>query len=168
MPHTVFLSIGSNIGDTVKNCQMALDLIERREDIKTIKISSFYRTEPWGDIEQKWFVNCVARIETSSSPVQLFKRLQKIEYDLGRKRSPYDSAKGCPRVIDIDILFFNNMVIEKDDLVIPHSLLHKRAFVLIPFMEIEPLFIHPVLNKTINQLRLELKDEKQVIRLENI
>lgn len=168
MPHTVFLSIGSNIGDTVKNCQMAMDLIERHEDIKIIKISSFYRTEPWGDIEQEWFVNCVARIETSSSAVHLLKRLQKIEDDLGRKRPPYGSAKGCPRVIDIDILFFNNMVIEKDDLVIPHPLLHKRAFVLIPFLEIEPLFIHPVLNKTINQLKIELKDEKQVVRLENI
>ncbi|MBI5892047.1 MAG: 2-amino-4-hydroxy-6-hydroxymethyldihydropteridine diphosphokinase [Deltaproteobacteria bacterium] len=164
MSHTVFLSIGSNIGNAVENCNMALELIAKREGIKILKTSSFYRTEPWGGIEQEWFVNCVTKIETSLSVSKLFKNLQQIEMDLGRK----NTSKGYPRVIDIDMLFFDSRVIEGGNLIIPHPLLHKRAFVLIPFREIEPLFIHPVLSKTINQLRIELKDAKQVIRLEGV
>ncbi len=164
MSHTVFLSIGSNIGNTVENCSKALEAIAKQEDIKIIKTSSFYRTEPWCNIEQDWFTNCVVKIETPLPPIHLFKNLQQIEMALGKNNAP----KGYPRIIDVDVLFFGNMTMQESVLTIPHPLLCKRAFVLIPFLEVEPLFIHPTLNKTIMELSTELEDKKGVVRLKGI
>ncbi|MBI5681777.1 MAG: 2-amino-4-hydroxy-6-hydroxymethyldihydropteridine diphosphokinase [Deltaproteobacteria bacterium] len=162
MMHTAFLSIGSNIGDSVKNCQNTIKSIAGHEEMEVIRVSSFYSTEPWGDIEQEWFTNCVVKIKTSLHAFQLLRHLQQIERDLGRE----EFAKGLPRVIDIDILFFDNAVIGETILTIPHPHLHKRAFVLVPLMETDPLHIHPVIKKNIRELNQELEDRKKVIRIE--
>ncbi|MEK7828704.1 MAG: 2-amino-4-hydroxy-6-hydroxymethyldihydropteridine diphosphokinase [Deltaproteobacteria bacterium] len=161
MSHTVFISIGSNIGDRLENCKKAIKTLADNENIRLIKMSSFYETEPWGEIEQDWFVNCVVKIETSLDVKALFALLQDIEKGLGRNRG----KKGGPRIIDLDILFFNRDITEIKEIIIPHPLLHKRRFVLTPASEIAPDFIHPVLKKRVDDLLKDLDDNKKVIRL---
>ena len=161
MSHTVFISIGSNIGDRLENCKKAIKGLSDNENIRLIKMSSFYETEPWGEIEQDWFVNCVVKIETSLDVKALFALFQDIEKGLGRNRE----KKGGPRIIDLDILFFNRDITEIKEIIIPHQLLHKRRFVLTPASEIAPDFIHPVLKKRVADLLRELDDSKKVIRL---
>ena len=161
MSHTVFISIGSNIGDRLENCKKAIKGLSDNENTRLIKMSSFYETEPWGEIEQDWFVNCVVKIETSLDVKALFALFQDIEKGLGRNRE----KKGGPRIIDLDILFFNRDITEIKEIIIPHQLLHKRRFVLTPASEIAPDFIHPVLKKRVADLLRELDDSKKVIRL---
>ena len=161
MSHTAFISIGSNIGDRLGNCKKAIKGLADNENIRLIKLSSFYETEPWGEIEQDWFINCVVNIETSLDAKALLALLQDIEKGLGRNRI----KKGGPRVIDLDILFFNRDITEIKEIIIPHPLLHKRRFVLTPASEIAPDFIHPVLKKRVADLLRELDDNKKVIRL---
>ncbi|MEK6599732.1 MAG: 2-amino-4-hydroxy-6-hydroxymethyldihydropteridine diphosphokinase [Deltaproteobacteria bacterium] len=161
MSHTAFISIGSNIGDRLENCKKAIKSLSDNENIRLIKMSSFYETEPWGEIEQDWFINCVVKIETALDAKALFALLQDIEKGLGRNRI----KKGGPRVIDLDILFFNRDVTEIKEIIIPHPLLHKRRFVLTPASEIAPDFIHPVLKKRVADLLRGLDDNKKVIRL---
>ncbi|HKZ46214.1 MAG TPA: 2-amino-4-hydroxy-6-hydroxymethyldihydropteridine diphosphokinase [Thermodesulfobacteriota bacterium] len=161
MSHTVFISIGSNIGGRLGNCRKAIERIVDSKNIKLVKMSSFYETEPWGEIEQDWFINCVVKIETSLDAKALLALLQDIEKGLGRNRI----KKGGPRVIDLDILFFNRDITEIKEIIIPHPLLHKRRFVLTPASEIAPDFIHPVLKKRVADLLRELDDNKKVIRL---
>ncbi|MBI5047933.1 MAG: 2-amino-4-hydroxy-6-hydroxymethyldihydropteridine diphosphokinase [Deltaproteobacteria bacterium] len=158
MSHTVFISIGSNIGDRIKNCKNAIDNLAHSKGIKLIKASSFYETEPWGDIEQDWFINCVVQIETTFDAESLLVLLQNIEMGLGRERV----KKGGPRVIDFDILFLNSETIKTENLIIPHPLLHKRRFVMMPLNEIAPGFVHPVLKKTVADLLKETDDNKMV------
>lgn len=159
--HTAYLSIGSNIGDSLTNCQNAVKSVIENREIEAIQVSSFYYTEPWGDIKQDWFTNCVLKIKTPLQAHQLLQGLEQIETDLGREKS----VKGLPRIIDIDILFFDNQVIRDNYLTIPHPHLHRRAFVLVPFMEIDPLFVHPVIKKNIQELNQDLSDTKKVIRI---
>ena len=161
MSHTVFISIGSNIGDRLGNCKKAIKGLADNENIRLIKLSSFYETEPWGEIEQDWFINCAANIETTLDAKALFALLQDIEKGLGRNRG----KKGGARVIDLDILFFNRDVTETKEIIIPHPLLHKRRFVLTPASEIAPDFIHPVLKKRVADLLRGLDDNKKVVRL---
>src|SRR3989338_4376010 len=161
MSHTVFISIGSNIGDRLGNCKKAIKTFAQDKGIKLIRASSFYETEPWGEIEQDWFINCVVNIETSLDAKALLALLQDIEKGLGRNRI----KKGGPRVIDLDILFFNRDITEIKEIIIPHPLLHKRRFVLTPASEIAPDFIHPVLKKRVADLLRGLDDNKKVVRL---
>lgn len=161
--HTVFLSIGSNIGDRLKNCKDAIENLADSKEITIIKKSSFYETEPWGDIEQNWFINCVVEIKTELDARNLLALLLTIEKRLGRNRV----KKGGPRAIDMDILFFNGEIIKTDNLVVPHPFLHKRRFVLMPLNEVAPEFIHPVLKKTAADLLREANDTKKVIRCKN-
>ncbi|MBI3754153.1 MAG: 2-amino-4-hydroxy-6-hydroxymethyldihydropteridine diphosphokinase [Deltaproteobacteria bacterium] len=158
---TVFISIGSNIGDRLENCKKAIEDIAKDKAIKIIKTSSFYETEPWGEIEQDWFINCAVGAETSLSAGALLARLLDIETEFGRNRI----QKGGPRVIDLDILFFDTEIIEAENLIIPHPLLHKRRFVLMPLSEIAPAFIHPVLKKFVADLLKEVRDDKKIVRV---
>ncbi|MBI3398583.1 MAG: 2-amino-4-hydroxy-6-hydroxymethyldihydropteridine diphosphokinase [Deltaproteobacteria bacterium] len=156
---TVFISIGSNIGDRLENCKKAIENLANRKKIEIIKASSFYETEPWGEIEQDWFINCVVHIETTFNAEALLTLLHNIEKGFGR-----DTAqKGGPRVIDFDILFFNGEIIKTENLIIPHPLLQKRRFVLMPLNEIAPDFIHPVLKRSVADLLDGLDDDKKVI-----
>ncbi len=107
-----------------------------------------YETKPWGELHQDNFINIVVLAETSLSPVELLKRIKCIEQDMGRK----ETYRWGPRIIDIDILFYDSIILKTEDLIIPHPLLHKRDFVLQPFMELSPEFIHPLLKKSIRNL----------------
>ncbi|MBI5327521.1 MAG: 2-amino-4-hydroxy-6-hydroxymethyldihydropteridine diphosphokinase [Deltaproteobacteria bacterium] len=161
MSHTVFISIGSNIGDRLKNCKDAIDNLVHSKGIRFIKASSFYETEPWGEIEQNWFINCVVQVETTFDAESLLVLLQNIEMGFGRERI----KKGGPRVIDFDILFLNSAIINTKNLIVPHPLLHKRRFVMMPLNEIAPDFIHPVLKKSAAELLRQVVDIKKVIRV---
>ena len=148
----VHLGIGSNIGDRQANCERALELLGGR-GIKIKKVSSMYETRPWGLKEQPDFINMAAEAETDLSPEELLDALKGIEKEMGRK----DTVKWGPRVIDLDILFYNDEIVDTQRLRIPHPFIHERDFVVVPLAEIAPDKVHPVLKKSVRQLREELK-----------
>ena len=163
MQHIAFLSIGSNLGDRSKNLLAAMDFIEKNEQIHIQAISNFYETEPLTlkAKAQTWYVNACLKIKTSLSPVQLLRFLQSIEVALGRIRS----EKWEPRLIDLDILFFDDLIIKSNDLTLPHPELTKRRFVLEPLCDIAADCIHPIKGLTIQSLAKSLKDHKKVVPL---
>ncbi|MGB9716249.1 MAG: 2-amino-4-hydroxy-6-hydroxymethyldihydropteridine diphosphokinase [Thermodesulfovibrionales bacterium] len=137
-----YIGIGSNLGNRQENCIHAIDLLEKN-GITVKKRSSMYETKPWGMKDQPDFINMALEIETDLDPKELLKILKNIEKEIGRK----ESFKWGPRVIDLDILLFNDLILSEDDLKIPHPLMHERNFVLKPLCEIAPDKIHPVLKK---------------------
>jgi 2-amino-4-hydroxy-6-hydroxymethyldihydropteridine diphosphokinase len=151
-----FLSLGSNLGNREENLKKCIKLLSDNNKIKVIKVSSFYETPPVGYTEQGKFLNGVIKISTDFSSNELLLFLQNIEKSVGRKKT----FKWGPRVIDIDILFFNNEIISTEHLKIPHPYLHERAFVLVPFVEIEESWVHPVLNKKIIELHNNLPENE--------
>ena len=157
----VYLSLGSNIGDRLGYVQQAAGLIAAQEDIKIISTSSFYETEPWQMDTKNWFVNAIVQISTTLEPDELLKTTQKIENMLGRVRDK-DNPKYQDRTIDIDILFYDKKIMHNETLTIPHPLLHRRACLLVPMLEIAQDFVHPLFEKTISQLYDELENPEQV------
>ena len=145
------IALGSNLQDREKNLQKAIEKISNFSN--TVKKSSIYETEPVGYKDQGKFLNQVIEIETELSPRDLIIRLQEIEHKMGRKRE----VKNGPRTIDLDILFYENEIVESDKLNIPHPRLHERKFVLDPLREIAPDKMHPQLNQTIETLWTNLK-----------
>jgi len=146
----VYLSLGSNIGDRVGYIQQATSLLSASESINIVTTSSFYETEPWGMESNNWFVNAVVQITTTLSPDELLNECQRIEAQLGRKRD--DSNTYSDRNIDIDIIFYDNLIINNERLTIPHKLFHKRVFMLVPMLEIADNFVHPFFGKTVESL----------------
>jgi 2-amino-4-hydroxy-6-hydroxymethyldihydropteridine diphosphokinase len=142
-----YIGIGSNLGNRRENCEKAISLLIKK-GIKITKRSSFYETEPWGMKDQPKFINMAVEVETLLKPEELLKTLKKIEIEIGR----YRGKRWGPRVIDLDILFYNDMIIKTPELEIPHPLTQEREFVLKPLSEIAPDKIHPVLNKSIKEL----------------
>ena len=157
----VYLCLGSNKGDRVGYIQQATSLLAALKDTKIIRTSSLYETEPWLEKKTTWFVNAVVEIKTVLSPQELLSECLRIEKQLGRNREE-EKEKYDDRTIDIDILFYDKDVINEDNLQIPHKYIEQRAFVLIPFLEINPDFIHPVLDKSMDNLYEELKNPEMV------
>ena len=153
----IYIGLGSNLGDRLANIRKAIKLM-KREGIEIIDESSIYETEPVGYKEQSWFLNSVVKGRTELSPGRLWKRLEKIEKSMGRE----SEIKWGPRIIDLDILFYENKILNGKQLQIPHSELHKRKFVLVPLEQIALELVHPVLKKTISELLRDLKDNSQV------
>jgi 2-amino-4-hydroxy-6-hydroxymethyldihydropteridine diphosphokinase len=155
-----FLSLGSNLGDRADSIRQALARL-RQTGVKVRRVSSRYETEPVDHRAQPWFLNCVAEVETKLSPRQLLSACKSIERALGRRPS---LPKG-PRAIDIDILFYENVVVDSARLRIPHARLGERRFVLAPLCELRPEIRHPVSGRTAAEMLAEIRDTAQVIRL---
>ena len=151
---TAYLGLGSNLGDRQGNLNRALEFLSQRLRIE--RVSSVYDTEPVGNIEQPRFLNLVCQINTALPAMALLALAKGIEAKLGRV-----GGSGAPRIIDIDILFYGNQVIQTPELVIPHPRLTERAFALIPLAEIAPGLVHPVNGKTIATLLQEVKQGVQ-------
>ena len=153
----VFISVGSNLGDKAANCRNGIEALAASGLCRLVRQSPFYRTEPVDYLDQDWFVNAVAKVVTDAAPETLLRQLLDIELQAGRVRG---GARFGPRVIDLDLRFFGDRVIDSPDLVIPHPRMHKRRFVLMPMCDIDPLFRHPVMGRTVAQL-LEALDETE-------
>lgn len=164
----VYLGLGSNLGDKVVNLREALSLLggKRDSDVTLLAVSSLYRTEPVGYLDQDWFLNAAAHVETALSPRELLNRLLAIEQELGRVRT----VRNGPRIIDLDILLWDDLVVNEDGLVIPHPRLHQRLFALDPLAELAPDRLHPVFGKSIAACRAELAlrsgNESAVVRID--
>ncbi len=161
MPSLVYLSLGSNVGERESQLRIALGRLAATGRVAAV--SSFYETEPVEFTEQPWFLNCVVALETNQTPQELMASILRIEQEMGRRRG---ENKG-PRAIDIDILFFDDAVVDTSKVTIPHPALHQRRFVLEPLAEIAQELRHPVLHKTIRELRDALPPGQIVRKLRN-
>jgi len=156
---TVYLGLGSNLGDRQGNLDKALDLLSQR--LRMGKISSFYDTEALGDTDQPRFLNLVCQAHTRLEPSGLLALVKGIEQKLGRA-----GKSGAPRPIDIDILLYGEQVVETPELVVPHPKITERAFVLTPLAEIAPDLVHPVSGQPIKELSGALTEKQGILKLE--
>jgi len=155
-----YLCLGSNKGDRVGYVQQATSLLGGIDGVKIIRTSSLYETQPWLEQETTWYVNAVIEIKTSLSAQDLLFECLRIETQLGRNR--LKEGHFGDRTIDIDILFYDKEIINEENLQIPHKYLHRRAFTLVPLLELNPDFIHPGLAKSISELHEELENPEMV------
>ena len=156
--HQVFVSVGSNLGDKIENCQKGIKGLLADGRSILVGSSSFYRTSPVDYKDQDWFVNRVVKIETALNPFDLLDKIQGIEKAMGRKTG---TVRFGPRVLDLDIIFYDDQVIQTDTLEIPHPRMHKRRFVLKPICDIEPSMMHPLLGRDMQSLLSDLQDLEQ-------
>ena len=155
----VYLSLGSNAGDRAVMLQQAMNELNRSGEV--LQVSTVYETAAWGNTDQPNFLNLVLLMQTKQSAIHFMNELIAIETGMGRVRD----KKWEPRIIDLDILFFNDEVINEKELMVPHPFLHERRFVLEPLAEIAPHLQHPVLKKEVLQLLHECSDSLKVNRL---
>lgn len=155
--HTAYIGAGSNIGNKFLNCQNGIDTLLKSGKAVLKDQSRFYKTEPVDYNDQDWFVNFVVKIETTLDPLQLLNKLKSIERDAGRLNDP---IKFGPRILDLDIIFFDDLVTNSSGMIIPHPRMHKRRFVLRPMCDIDPKIVHPVLEKDVQYL-LDMLDENE-------
>lgn len=146
MDHTVYLSLGTNIGNRAANLKRVLDLLPPQMTV--MAKSKVYETPPWGYTEQDKFLNQVVKVTTYLEPQKLLKHINRLEVAMGRKAT----FRYGPRLIDIDILFYDDEILETPSLTIPHPNLHERGFVLLPMMDIAPDHVHPIKKRSIREL----------------
>lgn len=162
--HIAFIAVGSNIGEKKRNCLEGLERLAGNGRVELMAMSGFYKTEPVDYVDQDWFVNAVAKIGTRLDPLDLLEALLAVETALGRRR---DTVRFGPRTIDLDIVFYDRLVIDSPRLVVPHPRMHKRRFVLAPICDIEPELLHPVLGVTVKELLVNLDVSGQdLVRLD--
>ncbi len=159
--HLAYIGIGSNLGNRMANCKNAIQTLKALPNCILLRTSSFYATDPIGLVEQPSFINGVILLETAENAHSLLRQMLAIETSFGRMRT---LAWG-PRTIDLDLLFFDDQIIETAELSVPHPLLHKRRFVLEPLNEIAPGFNHPSLGRTVAELLADLEDGDQRVEV---
>jgi 2-amino-4-hydroxy-6-hydroxymethyldihydropteridine diphosphokinase len=159
--HEAYLSVGSNLGDRLRNCRQGIDLLCADGAVALLARSPFYESAPVDNLAQGWFINAALKIRTDLSPLALLVRLQAVQNAAGRKAG---GVRFGPRVLDLDIIFFEDRIMDTPILTIPHPRMHKRRFVLQPMCDIDPLVMHPVLGRSVQSLLNELKDDAQALR----
>ncbi len=153
-----FIGLGSNLGDGPRNLLAVWERLGKSEGISLLSLSNPYRTEPLGIATQLWFTNAVGKVETSLSCEDLMKVLLRIEREMGR-----DRTSGPDRTVDLDMLYYDGLVLEFENLRVPHPEIQNRLFVLAPLLEMAPDFVHPVLAKTTRQMATELAGSSQMV-----
>lgn len=146
MSHTVYIALGTNLGDRLANLRAAVAALS--PDVRVVAESPVYETPPWGYADQPAFLNMAVEAETDLGPGALLDFLKRLETELGR----VESFRYGPRQIDLDILFYDDLVLDTPPLIIPHPRLHERAFVLVPLADLAPALVHPILQKSIVEL----------------
>lgn len=162
---SVYISLGSNLGNKKKNLLSAIILLKEHDKIRIIDISPFYKTEPVDYLDQDWFVNAVLKAETFLEPQELLNFLKETEVKLKQGKK---SIRFGPRIIDLDIIYYGNIIINTKALVIPHPRMHERCFVLKPLCDIETEIVHPVYKLKPDELltKLNNKDNQEVMLLD--
>ena len=159
--HQAYIGFGSNLGNRLSNCRNAIGALAALPFCSLLKTSSFYETSPVGLVEQPAFINGVVLLETAEDAHWLLRQMVEIEKTFGRIRT----LKWGPRSIDLDLLFFDDQIINTPELSVPHPLLHERRFVLEPLNEVAPNFRHPCLGKSVADLRHDLNDGDQRVEV---
>lgn len=163
MQSRVFIGIGSNIGDKIRNCIDSIKAIARDKRVRIRSVSSLYLTSPVSEIAQEDFVNCAVSIDWDDTASELLRLLNSIESGMGRKRS----IKNGPRIIDLDILLFGDALIDEASLTVPHPELHRRKFAIVPCIEIEQEVIHPSYNKPLKEFLPHIDDNQKTVLLKD-
>jgi len=158
----VYLGLGSNMGDREANLATAIQALSQK--VTVTLISSIYETEPLGYLNQPWFLNVVCRVTNDLDPFELLALAKEIEKKIGR----VPSFPNAPRPIDIDILFYDDQLINTEALAVPHPRIVERAFVLVPLAEIAPDLIHPVTQQSITDLLVTLEDSQQIRKWKDV
>lgn len=154
---TVYLALGANLGDRADNLRRALDALHRSFTVEAV--SPCYETEPAYVLDQPRFYNLVCRATTTLTPLDVLPALKQIESDLGR----LVTVRYGPRVIDLDLLFYDDLILDLPEITVPHPRLHERAFVLVPLADIAPELLHPKLGLTVSALRDKLENELSTV-----
>lgn len=159
-PHIAYICVGSNLGNRLENCRNGVAAITISGTARLLEQSSIYETEPVDLKDQDWFVNYVVVIETLLNPLSLLELIKSIENRTGRRKN---TIRYGPRVLDLDIIFYDDVIMDTPQLVIPHPRMHKRRFVLQPICDIDPGIIHPVFRQSVQSLLDDLDEEEQRI-----
>lgn len=163
--HAVFISVGANLGNKLDNCLKGIAALTESGKSTLRATSRFFRTSPVDYTQQDWFINAAVKIRTTLAPLALLDELIAIQWQMGRKNN---AIRYGPRLLDLDILLYDDRILKTPRLEIPHPRMHKRAFVLQPICDINPAIIHPVLGQTVADLLGALgDDDQQVVPLEN-
>ncbi len=156
--HHAYISVGSNMGDPLKNCSRGIKLMCEDDTIELVAQSQFYKTEPVDYLDQDWFVNAALHIRTSLSPHALLDKTQAVQQSVGRKGG---GIRFGPRILDLDIIFYDDLILDTPQLVIPHPRMDKRRFVLQPICDIDPTVMHPGLGQNVQDLLNQLVIDDQ-------
>lgn len=155
------LILGSNLGNRLENLQEACKRLDQKAG-RILQKSRVYETQPWGNTDQPEFLNMAVRLETKSTPEELLRAVLQIEKEMGRTRD----QKWAPRIIDIDLVMFSDLVIQTPELIVPHPEMHHRNFVLVPCMDVAAGWVHPVFEQTVEDLYWNNEDPLDVVMLE--
>ncbi|MGD2186357.1 MAG: 2-amino-4-hydroxy-6-hydroxymethyldihydropteridine diphosphokinase [Desulfobacterales bacterium] len=158
--HIAYISAGSNMEDRLQNCRKGIESLTTSGNSRILTQSRIYKTEPVDYEDQDWFINMMIKLETAYDPFQLLDRIEDIQRAAGRWHDP---IRFGPRILDLDIILYDDRIIDAERLVVPHPRMHKRRFVLKPICDIDPSIVHPVLKQEMHFLLKQLGDENQKV-----
>ena len=158
--HIAYISVGSNMGDRLQNCLRGIEALTEDGNSRILAQSRIYTTEPVDYKEQDWFINMMVKLETTDDPFELLDHIEEIQRAAGRMQDP---IRFGPRILDLDIILYDDRIIESERLAVPHPRMHKRRFVLKPICDIDPGIIHPVLKQEMQILLKSVGEKEQKV-----